>query len=77
MELPERRSEAYHSYLLRLWCTNNQPPHWRVSLRDARTGETYLFADLEQLQSFLHQTISASSAESSQLSDAEDEQSNY
>lgn len=73
MELPKRKSESYHSYLLRLWCTNNQPPRLRVSLRDARTGETYQFADLDQLQSFLQQTISGSSW----LSNAEDEQSNF
>ncbi len=63
MALPKRKPDTYHSYLLRLWRTNHQPPLLRVSLRDARTGETYQFASLQQLQEFLNQKVTGSSAQ--------------
>ena len=54
---PEPKSNPYYSYLLRVWRVNSQPPRWQVSLRDARTGESFNFADLQQLKNFLDQRI--------------------
>lgn len=54
---PDPKSNPYYSYLLRVWQVNSQPPRWQVSLRDARTGESYNFADLQQLKNFLDQRI--------------------
>lgn len=56
--LPEPNSELYYSYLLRVWRLNSQPQRWQVSLRDARTGESHQFADLQQLKAFLDQRMS-------------------
>ncbi len=55
--LPIREPETHHSYLLRLWRTNQQPPHLHVSLRDARTGEIHHFANLDQMQDFLTRLV--------------------
>ena len=54
---PDTKSNLYYSYLLRVWRVNSQPPRWQVSLRDARTGESFNFADLQQLKNFLDQRI--------------------
>ena len=51
------KTETKYSYLLRVWRVSSQPPRWQVSLRDVRTGETFHFADLQQLKSFLDQRI--------------------
>ena len=51
------KSETKYSYLLRVWRVSSQPPRWQVSLRDARTGETFNFADLQQLKFFLDQRM--------------------
>ena len=55
--LLDEKSDLYYSYLLRVWQVNSQPPRWQVSLHDARTGETFNFADLQQLKNFLDQRI--------------------
>ena len=55
--LPEPNSDPYYSYLLRVWRLNSQPQRWQVSLRDARTGESHQFADLQQLKNFLDERI--------------------
>jgi hypothetical protein len=55
--LSDQKSDLYYSYLLRVWRVNSQPPRWQVSLRDARTGESFNFADLQQLKNFLDQRI--------------------
>jgi hypothetical protein len=54
---PDPKTNPYYSYLLRVWRVNSQPPRWQVSLRDARTGESFNFADLQQLKNFLDQRI--------------------
>jgi hypothetical protein len=51
------KPETKYSYLLRVWRVSSQPPRWQVSLRDARTGETFNFADLQQLNTFLDQRM--------------------
>jgi hypothetical protein len=56
--LPDQNSDLYYSYLLRVWRLNSQPQRWQVSLRDARTGESHQFADLQQLKTFLDQRMS-------------------
>lgn len=53
----DAKQDAYYSYLLRVWRVNSQPPRWQMSLRDARTGESFNFADLQQLKNFLDQKI--------------------
>jgi hypothetical protein len=58
--LLDENSDLYYSYLLRVWQVNSQPPRWQVSLHDARTGESFNFADLQQLKNFLDQRISGS-----------------
>jgi hypothetical protein len=55
--LPDQKPELYYSYLLRVWRVNSEPPRWQVSLRDARTGESINFADLQQLKNFLDHRI--------------------
>lgn len=52
----------YFSYLLRLWRINSQPERWQISVRDARTGESYRFEDLQQLKLFLDQRITGESS---------------
>jgi len=45
---------TYHSYLLRMWQTqNNGRPLWRASLECPQTGRRFNFADLESLFTFL------------------------
>jgi hypothetical protein len=56
--LPDQNSELYYSFLLRVWPVNSSPLRWQVSLRDARTGESFNFADLQQLMTFLDQRMS-------------------
>jgi hypothetical protein len=47
-------SALYHSYLLRLWCTEQaERGCWRASLEDSHTGERIGFASLEELFAFL------------------------
>jgi hypothetical protein len=53
----DAKQDAYYSYLLRVWRVNSQPPRWQMSLRDARTGESFNFVDLQQLKNFLDQKI--------------------
>ena len=42
----------YHSYLVRLWQSNEQSV-WRASAQCVQTGNTILFGDIEQLMTFL------------------------
>ncbi len=58
----EPNSGLYYSYLLRLWRINSQPPRWQISIRDARTGESYKFEDMQQLTLFLDQRIAGESS---------------
>jgi hypothetical protein len=58
--LSDQKSDLYYSYLLRVWRVNSHPPRWQVSLQDARTGESFNFADLQQLKTFLDQRIANS-----------------
>ncbi len=55
--LPDQKPEYYFSYLLRLWRANSRPQRWQVSLKDARTGESFNFSDLQRLKEFLDQRI--------------------
>jgi hypothetical protein len=61
--LPEQKPEFYYSYLLRLWRANSHPQRWQVSLKDARTGESFNFSDLQRLKEFLDQRITDGSAQ--------------
>ncbi len=46
----------YKSYLLRMWRSDsNNSSDWHVSMEDARTGERFGFANLEELFAFLLQ----------------------
>jgi hypothetical protein len=46
----------YFSYLLRLWLAGDgDPPQWRASLENPRTGEQRGFADLQSLHAFLRE----------------------
>ncbi len=65
--LVDENSNLYFSYLLRVWQVNSQPPRWQVSLHDARTGESFNFADLQQLKTFLDQRIAGGSSQSDQI----------
>jgi hypothetical protein len=48
-------TEAYRSYLLRLWLESNDPPAWRAMLESPVTGERHGFASPESLFVFLEQ----------------------
>ncbi len=48
------RRDLYRAYLLRLWCVRAGPrPVWRVSLEDAHSGVSLVFASLERAFAFL------------------------
>jgi hypothetical protein len=52
----------YHSYLLRLWCTEQPESEcWRVSLEDSHTGELIGFANLEEFFAFLMAQVEVNS----------------
>jgi hypothetical protein len=55
--LSDQKPEFYYSYLLRLWRANSLPQRWQVSLQDARTGESFIFSDIQRLKDFLDQRI--------------------
>lgn len=57
----ESISGRYHSYLLRMWQVDEEPPTWRASLEDARTGQRHGFGDLESLFRFLAEQAGGSS----------------
>jgi hypothetical protein len=61
--LPDQKPEYYYSYLLRLWRANSQPQRWQVTLKDARTGESFNFSDLQRLKEFLDQRITDGSSQ--------------
>lgn len=44
----------YQAYLVRLWQEHPHAP-WRALAKDARTGQEFRFATLEQLFLFLHE----------------------
>lgn len=44
---------VYRAYLLRLWCVGQDT--WRASLHDTCSQEPHVFANLEQLFTFLWQ----------------------
>jgi hypothetical protein len=62
-------SEAYRSYLLRLWLEPNDPPAWRAILESPGNGERRGFANLQTLFMFLEQ-------ETQRLEDAEQTRQN-
>jgi len=45
-------ASAYHSYLVRFWQSGEQGC-WRASAQCVQSGNTVLFADIEQLLTFL------------------------
>jgi hypothetical protein len=53
-------SDAYQTYLLRLWrtCTRGRW-QWRASIENPHTGERQSFADLEQCLDFLRTQCNA------------------
>jgi hypothetical protein len=51
------RASAYHSYLVRLWQSNEQGA-WRASAQCVQSGNTVLFADIDQLLAFLQRHVS-------------------
>ncbi len=55
---PQRDQKLYHSYLLRLWCTEQDGNGcWRASLENSHTGERIGFAGLEELFAFLMEQV--------------------
>lgn len=50
------RGADYESYLLRLW-RNGASAGWHASLQSTATGQTYQFATLEALFSFLNRRL--------------------
>ncbi len=55
------QARDYKSYLLRLWRNGStNSTGWRASVEDARTGERFGFASLEELFAFLMQLVGAS-----------------
>lgn len=57
----ERTSEAYRSYLVRFWQSNEQG-RWRASAQCVQTGNTVLFGSVERLLAFLQSEIEADPA---------------
>lgn len=54
----DHQRRGYLAYLLRLWQTgDSQPPAWRVSLEDPRSGQRLGFGDLESAFVFLREQI--------------------
>lgn len=53
----EKVPGRYLAYLLRLWLVDGEPPVWRASLEDARTGERRGFPDLESAVEFLQEQM--------------------
>ncbi len=52
------RERRYLSFLLRLWCINqNGCETWRASLEDPRTGEQRGFASLNLMLDFLMEQL--------------------
>jgi len=51
------RASVYHSYLVRLWQSGEQGC-WRASAQCVQTGDTVLFADIDQLLAFLQRQVS-------------------
>jgi hypothetical protein len=58
----DESSALYHSYLLRLWCTEQaERGCWRASLEDSHTGERIGFASLEELFALLMEQVEVGS----------------
>ena len=49
-------ANAYQSYLVRLWQSGEQG-EWRASAQCVQSGNTVLFADVEQLLAFLQRQV--------------------
>ena len=47
---------AYHSYLVRFWQSGEQGG-WRASAQCVQSGNTVLFADVDQLLAFLQRQV--------------------
>lgn len=42
----------YHAFLIRLWRDGDRAP-WRISVKNAHTGESRFFSSLDELLAFL------------------------
>ena len=63
MDPMNEEPDAYHAYLLRLWCARCQGQYqWRASLESPHTGERQVFTSLEQLFAFLCELCSSRAA---------------
>jgi hypothetical protein len=63
----KKEQSDYHSYLLRLWCTNSyEQTIWHFSLENPETGTRHTFSSLAECVEFLEEKLSQSleSAES-------------
>lgn len=49
-------ASAYHSYLVRFWQSGEQGG-WRASAQCVQSGNTVLFADVDQLLAFLQRQV--------------------
>ena len=55
-----QQTTGYRSYLLRLWCEQQDGnPVWRASLENVQSGQQHGFAGLEELLAYLMAQISA------------------
>ena len=55
---PPEPQPAYHSYVLRLWCTSGEEAAaWCASLEEIQTGERVGFAHLEALIEYLRALV--------------------
>lgn len=49
----KKRSDRYHSFLLRIWREAAQPDMWRASLQEVKTDKVIGFGTLQELLAFL------------------------
>lgn len=48
------KPQSYHAYLLRIWHVDEfGVVKWRAALEDARTKETIVFEDIDQMITFI------------------------
>jgi hypothetical protein len=57
----QNMTRDYHSYLLRLWKSDETgQPVWRISLQDTRSGTPWFFSSLDGLLEFLRTQVESS-----------------
>ncbi|MBP8059847.1 MAG: hypothetical protein KA314_28750 [Chloroflexi bacterium] len=53
----KKRSDRYHSFLLRVWREAAQPGVWRASLQEVKTEKVIGFGKVQDLAAFLEWLI--------------------